>query len=64
MKIKWRIKKSIEPRRLLEALCLENDNQRKETVLHLAHNGRNQETKENYNEKIQIKKMKIVRKSA
>jgi hypothetical protein len=35
---------------------LENDKQRKEIVLHLAHNGRNQETRGNYNEKLQIKK--------
>jgi len=43
---------------------LENDKQRKESALHLAHNGRNQETRENYNENFQKNKMKIVRKSA
>jgi hypothetical protein len=36
-------------------LCLENDKQRKESALHLASNGRNQETRVNCNEKLQIK---------
>ncbi len=45
-------------------LGLENDKQRKESEFHIAHNGRNQETRGNYNEKLQIKKMKIIRKSA
>jgi hypothetical protein len=55
IKIKWRIKKLIESRRVLEALCLENDKKKKKTTLCLSRNGRNQETKGNCNEKLQIK---------
>ncbi len=44
-------------------LCLENDKQRKESVLRLVCNGRNQKTKGNCNEKLQIKKM-IIKKFA
>jgi hypothetical protein len=43
-------------------LCLKNDKQKKESALHFTHNGRNQETRGNYNEKFLIKKMKIVKK--
>jgi hypothetical protein len=63
IKIKWRNKKPIEPRRLSKVLCLENDKQRKESVLRLVCNGRNQKTKGNCNEKLQIKKM-IIKKFA
>jgi len=64
IKIKWRNKKPVEPKRLLKVSCLENDKRRKESVLRLACNGRNQKTKGNYNEKLWRKKSKIIKKSA
>jgi hypothetical protein len=44
-------KNPIEPRRLSETLCMDNDKQIKESALRLAHNGRNQEARGNCNEK-------------
>jgi hypothetical protein len=52
IKIKWKNKKPIELKRLSNALCLDYDKQRNESVLHFTHNGRNQETRGNYNEKL------------
>jgi hypothetical protein len=43
---------------------LENDKQRKEIAFCLACNGRNQEIRGNCNEKLKIKKTKIIRKFA
>jgi len=42
-------------------MCLENDKQRNESLLHFARNERNQETRGNYNEKFEIKKLKFIR---
>ncbi len=64
IKIKWTNKKPIEPRKLSKTMCLENDKQRKENVFFLTCNGRNQETRGNCNEKLKIRKMKIIKKIA